>query len=115
MSFGQVLVLANENNGRNPKFLCLVLLDSIADDFSLTDVCARRVGNRVGSDEDIDSSLVEFLSCEKLIKFGAGSRDCLAGPVGDFGGAQTLSVSTWKKKFDSCGSHGRWSTLMLSD
>ena len=62
MSLGQVLVLADEDDGRNPKLLRLVLLQSLANDLRLADVSAGCVGERVASDEDINSGLVEFLA-----------------------------------------------------
>ena len=67
MSLGQVLVLADEDDGRNPKLLGLVLLQSIANDLRLADVSAGRVGMRVAANEDIDSGLVEFLTSQKLV------------------------------------------------
>ena len=47
----------------------------------LADVSARGVGKRVAANEDIDSGLVEFLASKKLVQFGAGRGDSLAGPV----------------------------------
>src|SRR3989339_1044744 len=47
----------------------------------LADVGARGVGKRVAANEDIDSGLVEFLASKKLVQFGAGRGDSLAGPV----------------------------------
>jgi hypothetical protein len=38
-----------------------MLFQPIANDLRLADVCARRVGLRVAANEDIDSSLIEFL------------------------------------------------------
>jgi hypothetical protein len=38
MSLGQVLILAYKDDGRNPEFLCLVLLQSVANDFRFTNV-----------------------------------------------------------------------------
>jgi hypothetical protein len=49
MSLGQILVLTDEDDGRNPKLLCLVLLQSLANDLRFADVCAARVGNRVAA------------------------------------------------------------------
>ena len=62
MSLGQVLVFADEDDGRNPKLLGLVLLQSLANDLRLADVSAQCVGKRVAANEDIDSGLVEFLA-----------------------------------------------------
>ena len=62
MSLGQILVLADENNGRNPKLLRPVLFQSIPNDFRLADVSAGLIGERVAANEDIDSGLVEFLA-----------------------------------------------------
>jgi len=62
MSLGQVLVLADKDDGRNPKLLCLVLLQPLANDLSFAYVGAWCVGNRVAANEDIDSGLVEFLA-----------------------------------------------------
>ena len=59
---GQVLVLADENDGRDPELLCLVLLESLPNDLRLADVSAGCVGKRVAANEDIDAGLVEFLA-----------------------------------------------------
>jgi hypothetical protein len=83
MSLGQVLVLANEDDGRNPELLCLVLLESLANDLRLTDVGAGCVGKGVTAKEYIDSCLVEFFASQELINFGPGSGDSLSGPVRD--------------------------------
>jgi hypothetical protein len=72
MSLGQVLVLADEDDGRNPELFCLMLLQPIANDLGLADVGAGRVGLRVAANENIDSGLVEFLASEKLVQFGPG-------------------------------------------
>ena len=62
MSLGQVLVLADKDDGRNPKLFRLVLLHPLANDFRFADVGAGCVGNRVAANEDIDSGLLEFLA-----------------------------------------------------
>jgi hypothetical protein len=62
MCLSQVLVLADKNNGRNPKLLCLVLLKSITNNLRLPDVGTSGIGKRVVPDEDIDASLFEFLA-----------------------------------------------------
>ena len=62
MCLSEILVLADENDGRNPKLLCLVLLESLANDFRLSDVRAGCVGKRVVANEDIDARLFEFLA-----------------------------------------------------
>jgi len=54
-----------------------------------------------GADEDVDASFLEFFASQELVKFRAGRGDSLAGPVGDFGSAQALRVSVWKKELDS--------------
>ena len=87
MGLGQVLVLADEDDGRNPELLRLVLLESIANDFRLADVSARGVGQRVAANEDVDSGLVEFLASKEFVQFGAGRGDSLAGPVRNLGSA----------------------------
>src|ERR1035437_8815428 len=60
MSLGQVLVLADEDDGRNPKLLRLVLLQSLANDLRLADVSARCVGKGVAANENVDPRLVEL-------------------------------------------------------
>ena len=62
MCLSQILVLADKNDGRNPKLLCLMLLESIANDLRLADLGASCVGKRVVANEDIDASLFEFLA-----------------------------------------------------
>jgi len=67
MCLGQIFILADENNGRDPKLLCLMLLESLANYLRLADICASCIGNRVAANKDIDSGLFEFLSSEKLV------------------------------------------------
>jgi hypothetical protein len=105
MGLGQVLVLADEDDGRNPEFLRLVLLKSITNDLRFADVSARGVCKRIVANEDIDACLVEFLASKKFVQFGAGCCDSLAGPVRDLGSAQTLRFSAWKEEFDSSRCH----------
>jgi hypothetical protein len=57
MSLGQVLVLADEDDGRNPKLLRLVLLQSLANDLRLADVSARCVGKGVAANENVTPAL----------------------------------------------------------
>ena len=88
LSFRGGLSDRRENVGaEDGEELRLVLLESIANDLRLADVSARGVGKRVAANEDIDSGLVEFLASEKLVQFGAGRGDSLAGPVRDLGSA----------------------------
>ena len=58
MGLSQVLVLADEDNGGTQKLLCLVLLESLANDLLLADVSAACVSKRVVANEYIDSRLV---------------------------------------------------------
>ena len=62
VGLGQVLVLANKDDSRHPKLFCLVLLQSLTNNFRLADVGARRVRNRIVANEDIDSCVVEFVT-----------------------------------------------------
>jgi len=49
MCLSEILVFANKNNRRDPKLLCLVLLESVANDFRLTDVRSRCIGKRIAA------------------------------------------------------------------
>ena len=77
-----------------------MLLQPIANDLRLADISAGRVGLRVAANENIDSGLIEFLASEKLVQFGPGRGDSLAGPVGDFGSTQAFCISERKEEFD---------------
>ncbi len=72
MGLGQVLVFADKDDGRNPELLCLVLLESLANDLRLADVSAGCVGKRVVANEYIDSGLVEFLGLSGFPKALSG-------------------------------------------
>ena len=105
MGLRQVLVLADEHYGRNPKFLAFVLLEALANNLRFSDVGAGYVGEWVTAGENVNARLVEFLSCKELVKFGAWCSDSLARPVGDLGSAQALRVAAWSEEFDRRGSH----------
>ena len=62
MGLGQVLVLADEDDGRYPELLCFMLFESLANDLRFADVSAGCVGLRVVANEYVDSGFVEFLA-----------------------------------------------------
>jgi integrase len=66
---------------------CRLKLDQVDTEDGVLHVSAGCVGERITANEDIDSSLVEFLASQKLFEFGARCGDSLAGPVRDFGSA----------------------------
>ena len=76
--FGQVLVLTNENDRRNPEFFRLVLLETFADDLRFADIGLRCVGQRIAANKDIYAGLPEFLASEEIIQLGARCGDGLA-------------------------------------
>ena len=52
-----------------------MLRQALANDLSLADdICAWCVGKWVAANEDVDTSLFEFLAGKKFVKFGAGAR-----------------------------------------
>src|SRR3954454_22669380 len=77
----KILVLADEDDGRNPEFFRFVLLQSVTNDLGLSDVGPGCICKRVATDEDINSCLLQFLASEKLIELRTGSSYGLAGPV----------------------------------
>ena len=100
MSLCEVLVLADEHDGGNPKLLGLVLPEAVANNLRLTDVPLWRARTRIRTSQDVDSRLVEFFAQKQLVNFC--SRRCyrLAGPVGDFGCPETLRVSPGQELFN---------------
>ncbi|HPB30621.1 MAG TPA: hypothetical protein PLB62_04130, partial [Candidatus Sumerlaeota bacterium] len=60
---------------------CSVLLKPLAYDFRLSNVRSWSICFGVVANKNVYSSLVEFLAGEEVIKFGAGSRDSLPGPI----------------------------------
>jgi hypothetical protein len=67
MSLGQVFVLADEDDGRNPRLLRLVLPQPLANDLRLADVGTGRVSKWVAADKDIDAGLPEFLASQEIV------------------------------------------------
>ena len=64
MGLREVLVLADEDDGRNPKLFCFMLLESVPNDLCLTDVCARSVCERIAARQDVNACLVQFLASQ---------------------------------------------------
>ena len=62
-----------------------MLLQPVPDYFCFPDVGAWSIGGWIAPCENIDTGLFEFLSCQEVIKFGAGRSDSFAGPIGDNG------------------------------
>jgi hypothetical protein len=60
MRLGEIFVLADKEDGRNPELLRFVLLQPVANDFCLTNVGAGRSRGGVGAREDVAPSLVEL-------------------------------------------------------
>jgi hypothetical protein len=64
MGLGQVLVLADKDDGGYPELFCFMLLQSLANDLRFANVGAGGVGLRVVANKDINSSLVEFFASQ---------------------------------------------------
>jgi hypothetical protein len=77
MSLGEILVFANEDNGRDPKLFRLMLLQSVTDDLRLSDVSAGRVSERIAADQDIDPGFVQFLPIQSLSSSVRGAATAL--------------------------------------
>ncbi len=67
MRLSKVLILADKDDGGDPKLLRLVLLQSLTNDLGLADVSASCIGKRVAPNQDIDTSLFEFLASQKVV------------------------------------------------
>ena len=97
MRLGEVLVLADEDDGLDPELLAGVGLEPLADHLGLADVGEGRVGCGVAPGEDVDAGLLKLGAGQQIGHLGAGGDDGLAGPVGDLGGAQALRVPLGRK------------------
>ena len=102
MGLGQVLILADEDDGRYPELLRLVLFETLSNDLGLADVGAGGISERVVSNEDVDTGSVKLLPGQKLVDLGARSGDSLARPIGNLGSPQALCVAAGKKQLDGC-------------
>src|ERR1700694_1495406 len=57
----QVLVLTHKDNGRNPEFFRLVLLQPVPNDLRLSDVRMRCISHGIAANENIHTSLIQLL------------------------------------------------------
>ena|ERR1035438_2136588 len=76
MSLCEVLVLADEHDGGNPKLPGLVLPEAVANNLSLTDVRLWRARTRIRTSQDVDSRLVEFFAQKRPFLFSALLSPC---------------------------------------
>ena len=93
MRFGEVLVLADEHNHRAPKVLCLVLLQSVANDFGFADVGQAVAGVGVDPKQEVDARALQLIPREQVFEFGTWCSQRLPGPVGHLANAQPSRVA----------------------
>ena len=68
MSFGELLILADEERQSIPEVSVEVPLDPFFDDFGFTDVDSVSPGLRIDTLKKIDAGLGRFLSFQYLFK-----------------------------------------------
>ncbi len=81
MCLGEVLILAYEYDYSIPEILHLVLLQTVADYFSFTNVGQCISTLRICTEEEINTSTFCFFAKKQIIKFRSRSSQRLTRPI----------------------------------
>src|SRR2546427_8310089 len=77
----EILVLADKDDRRDPKFFRLVLFQAVTNDLCLANVGTRRSGDGIGTRENVNACLVKLFALKQLVQLCSWRCYCLACPI----------------------------------
>ncbi|MCF7762531.1 MAG: hypothetical protein K9N62_02550 [Verrucomicrobia bacterium] len=81
VGFGEILVLAHEDDNGVPEFFGFVLFKAIFDDLCFANVSEGLSGLVVGPEKEVNPGTVELIALEQHFEVSPWSRESLAGPI----------------------------------